>query len=172
MMVLVFPSHCSPWWSPVLLGMAEHLSAGNSEWIPCFVLLVCAAFALPIELSLVQLESFLSISLPIFPPIPLGQDELHGAGLWVELNHDSPSSCPRGAPRVQDNNRFDWNMQDLIYSCYCWLAINWQAPELAMGLASLTGYLSLVLVTAFCFDCVLSHCVAYYLTLLCLGTFW
>ncbi len=46
----------------------------------------------------------------------------------------------RGARRVRDNDRFDWNVLDRIYSCYSCLAINWQAPVLAMGLACLTIY--------------------------------
>jgi len=43
-----------------------------------------------------------------------------------------------GARWVQDNKRFDCNVLDGIYSCYFYLAINWQVPVLAMGPACLT----------------------------------
>ena len=48
------------------------LPMGKSELIPCFALLVHVAFALPIELSLSQPMSFLTFTLPILSPIPLG----------------------------------------------------------------------------------------------------
>lgn len=56
-----------------------------------------------------------------------------------------------GARRVWDNDRFDWNVPGGIYSCHCSLAINQQAPMLAMGISCLPGYQSPVLVSGvFC----------------------
>ena len=51
------------------------LPMGSGEWIPCFALLACAAFALPIKLSLSQPTSFLTCTLPILSPIPLRGSE-------------------------------------------------------------------------------------------------
>ena len=52
------------WWNICLLMV-------NSELIPCFALLVCAAFAVPLKLSLSQTMSFLPSTLPVLSPIPL-----------------------------------------------------------------------------------------------------
>ena len=52
----------------------------RSEWIPCFALLACTAFALPIKLSLSQPMSFLTFTLPILFPIPLVGNEQ--AAVW------------------------------------------------------------------------------------------
>ena len=38
------------------------LPVGSGEWIPCFALLVCAAFALPVKLFLSQPLSFTFLS--------------------------------------------------------------------------------------------------------------
>ena len=56
------------------------LPTGSSEWIPCFALLVRTAFALPIKLSLSQPMSFLTFTLLILSPIPLGERE--GVAVW------------------------------------------------------------------------------------------
>jgi len=48
---------------------------GSGELIPCFALLVCAAFALPIKLSLPQPMSYLIFTLPIHSPFPPGGTE-------------------------------------------------------------------------------------------------
>ena len=44
--------------------------------MPCFALLACAAFALPIKLSLSQPTSFLTFTFLILSPIPLGQSPI------------------------------------------------------------------------------------------------
>jgi len=51
-----------------------------------------------------------------------------------------------GECRVQDNDRFDWSVLDQIFSCYCCLAVNWQASVFAY----LTVRYSLVVVSS-CF---------------------
>ena len=56
------------------------LTMGSGEWIPCFALLVCAAFALPVKLSLSQPTNFLTFTLLILSPIPLGASEQ--AAVW------------------------------------------------------------------------------------------
>lgn len=49
----VFPRDRYTCWSPAVLEMEEHLPAHErGESIPCFALLACTAFALPIQLSL------------------------------------------------------------------------------------------------------------------------
>ena len=47
------------------------LLMGSNEWIPCFALLACMAFALAIKLSLSQPTSFLTYTLLILSLIPL-----------------------------------------------------------------------------------------------------
>jgi len=50
------------------------LPTRSSEWIPCFALLACAAFALPIKLSLSQPSNFHTLTLLILSPIlPRGE---------------------------------------------------------------------------------------------------
>ena len=45
--------HLSYQWSPAFLRMAEHLLTHGKRWIiPCFLWLLCMAFALPLKLSL------------------------------------------------------------------------------------------------------------------------
>ena len=57
------------------------LLMGSGEWIPCFALLACTAFALPIKLSLSQSMSFLTFfTLPILSPIPPRASER--AAVW------------------------------------------------------------------------------------------
>jgi len=57
------------------------LPMGSSELIPCFSLLLCVAFALPINLSLSQPTSFLTFTLSIFSFIPLqGSEQPAGWG--------------------------------------------------------------------------------------------
>ena len=51
------------------------LQKGSSEWIPHFVLLACAAFDLPVKLSLTQPMSFSTFTLPNLSPIPPGGNE-------------------------------------------------------------------------------------------------
>ena len=83
-MAFVFPIHRYTWWSPAFLEMAEHLPAnGSSEWIPCFVLLACTAFALPIKLSLTQPTCFLTFTLPILSLIPPGAGERAAGWCWA-----------------------------------------------------------------------------------------
>ena len=68
------------------------LLMGRSESIPCFALLVCTAFALPIKLSLSQLTSFLTFTLPILSSIPPGGQPVSSwvvPGCWLGFNHDS-----------------------------------------------------------------------------------
>jgi len=48
---------------------------GNGEQILCFALLVCAAFALLIKMSLPQPTSFLTFPLLILPPMLPGGRE-------------------------------------------------------------------------------------------------
>ena len=72
-----------------------------------------------------------------------------------------------GARRVQDNNRFDWNVLDRSYSCYCCLAINQQASVLAMGLACLTVYYSLGLVSGCFFTFAACRAAVLLIILLC-----
>lgn len=51
------------------------LPMGSREWIPCFVLFACTAFALPIKMSLSQPTSFLIFTLPVlFPSCWRGND--------------------------------------------------------------------------------------------------
>jgi len=47
-----------------------YLPMGSRERIPCFALLMCMAFVLPIKLSLSQPTSFPTFTLPFLPPIP------------------------------------------------------------------------------------------------------
>ena len=59
-------------------------------------------------------------------------------GAWLLTGAEPRQSIfgsQRGARPARDNDRFDWNVQNGIYSGYCCLAINWQASVLAMGLA-------------------------------------
>ena len=66
-MAFVFSSHCY-----LLLGWLNTCPpVGSGEGILCFVLLVCAAFAFPIKLSLSQATIFLTFTLPVLSPIPL-----------------------------------------------------------------------------------------------------
>ena len=51
------------------------LLMGSSEWIPWFALLARAAFAILINLSLLQLTSFLTFTLPVLSPVPLWGSE-------------------------------------------------------------------------------------------------
>ena len=51
------------------------LPMGNSGWIPCFVLIVYVAFALPIKLPLSEPMSFLTFTLLILSLIPPGGSE-------------------------------------------------------------------------------------------------
>ena len=51
------------------------LPMGSSELIPCFALPLCAAFALPIKLSLSQTMSYLTLTLLILSPVPPGGSE-------------------------------------------------------------------------------------------------
>jgi len=65
-MALVFQSnhhHLLSW-----RGLNICLPMGSSEQVPCFSLLVCAAFVIPIKLSLYQPLSFLTFTLPILSP--------------------------------------------------------------------------------------------------------
>ena len=57
----------------------------------CFALLVCAAFALPIKLSLSQTMSFLTVILPILSPVPTqreGASSCMGLSCRLGLNHN------------------------------------------------------------------------------------
>jgi len=59
-MEFVFPSNRCVWWSPAFLEMALNtcLPKWSSERFPCFALLVCTAFALPVKLPLSQTCTF------------------------------------------------------------------------------------------------------------------
>ena len=72
---------CSEWWCLSSQGtvtcdgallswtwLNTCLLMGSSEWIPCFDLLACLAFGLPIKLSLFQPTSFLTFTLPVLSP--------------------------------------------------------------------------------------------------------
>ena len=59
------------------------LLMGSCELIPCFALLACVAFALPIKLSLSQPTSFCTFTLLILSPIPLGESERAAAWYWA-----------------------------------------------------------------------------------------
>jgi len=54
---------------------------GSSEEIPYFALLAYTAFALPIKLPLSQLTSFLTFTLLILSPIPLGGEGASSCGM-------------------------------------------------------------------------------------------
>jgi len=67
---------------------------GSSELILWFALLVCAAVALPIKMSLSQPRSFPTFTLLILIPIPLGvgregASSCVGLSCQLGLNHDS-----------------------------------------------------------------------------------
>lgn len=73
------------WWSPGVLGTAEHLPS-------CSASLVCAAFSLPFKLPLSQPMSS-TFTLPILSIIPSGSEQLSEAwlptgikpGQWQEI---------------------------------------------------------------------------------------
>ena len=96
---------CSEWWhlssqvtitrDGALLSwrwLNTCLPMGSAERIPCFALLACMAFTLPIKLSLSQPTSFFTFTLLILSPIPLwGKwvSECMELGCWLGLNHDN-----------------------------------------------------------------------------------
>jgi len=58
-MAFAFPSNRYTWWSPAFLERLNTcLLVGSSEWIPCFGLLVCAAFTLPVKLFFISAHEF------------------------------------------------------------------------------------------------------------------
>lgn len=68
----------------------------------------------------------------------------------------SMTCAQHGPQRAWDNYRFDWNVLDWIYSCYCWLAINQKLlclPWDLLPLLFIRIYCSLV--ATFCFFCLL-----------------
>jgi len=81
-MAFIFPSNHYLGCGALLSWLHTCLLMGRNELILCFVLLAHMAFALPIQLSLSQLTSFLTFTLPILSPIPLGEgvnEQLCGA---------------------------------------------------------------------------------------------
>lgn len=56
------------WCSPTFQEMAEHLSMGSGELIPCYDFLVCVAFALPVKLYLNPWFSYFRLSDPFSHP--------------------------------------------------------------------------------------------------------
>lgn len=56
-----------------------------------------------------------------------------------------------GVQKVPNDDRYNWNVLDQVYSCYYCLAINWQAPVcLPWGLLASLSIKSLVLISG-CF---------------------
>ena len=83
-MVFVFPSNRYTWWSLLWWRWLNTcLPMGSSELIPCSALLVGAAFASPIKLSLSQPTSFHTFTLLILFPIPPGRSERAAAQGWA-----------------------------------------------------------------------------------------
>lgn len=88
---------CSEWWhlpSKSPLGVMEPCCPGMADHLPVlavneFLVLLCLAFALPVQLSVSQLTSFLNFSLPILPPShwwPWGDEPPAGVRPWEQLS--------------------------------------------------------------------------------------
>ena len=75
------------------------LPMGSSEWIPCFALLVRAAFTFHIKLSLSQPMSFHTSALPVLSPIALVGSERAAAWGWDAwcCSTSAEILCPSGA---------------------------------------------------------------------------
>lgn len=59
------------------------LLIGSSEWIPCFVLLIHAALALPPKLYLSQHASSCTFTFPVICPIPPGESKQEAVWCWA-----------------------------------------------------------------------------------------
>lgn len=86
--VFVFPSHHYAWWSPGLLGKAEHLPAHGKDWVNSLLHFACVhSFCFTYLTAFIPAMSFLTFTLMILFFILLWEREQ--AAIWGWAAYDS-----------------------------------------------------------------------------------
>lgn len=84
------------------------LPTGSRELMPCFAMLVCPAYALPIKLSLPETTSS-HLHPSDFLPNPDGVEvrkQQHGADCWLGLNYNTFLSSLKNSNKTTDPGKY------------------------------------------------------------------